>query len=87
VKNYNVLVRDQGDGIVFLRRIVPGGADKSYGIQVARLAGMPGEVIERAREILANLEEGEISESGQPKLAKRRNRKVRDLPGQMDLFG
>jgi DNA mismatch repair protein MutS len=87
VKNYNVLVRDQGEGIVFLRRIVPGGADKSYGIQVARLAGMPGEVIERAREILANLEEGEISESGQPKLAKRRNRKVRDLPGQMDLFG
>ncbi len=86
VKNYNVLVRDQGDGIVFLRRIVPGGADKSYGIQVARLAGMPVEVIDRAREILANLEEGEITESGQPKLAKKRSRKVRELPGQMDLF-
>jgi DNA mismatch repair protein MutS len=87
VKNYNVLVREQGDGIVFLRRIVPGGADKSYGIQVARLAGMPAEVIDRAREILANLEEGEISESGQPKLARRRGRKARELPGQMNLFG
>jgi DNA mismatch repair protein MutS len=87
VKNYNVLVREQGDGIVFLRRMVTGGADKSYGIQVARLAGMPAEVIDRAREILANLEEGEMSESGQPKLARRRGRKARDLPGQMDLFG
>jgi DNA mismatch repair protein MutS len=86
VKNYNVLVREQGEGIVFLRRIAPGGADKSYGIQVARLAGLPAEVIERAREVLANLEEGEIAESGLPKLARRRGRKTKDLPGQMNLF-
>ncbi|MCZ7591774.1 MAG: DNA mismatch repair protein MutS [Kiritimatiellae bacterium] len=60
VKNYNVLVRESGDRIAFLRRIVPGAADKSYGIQVARLAGLPPEVISRAREILKNLEEGEF---------------------------
>ena len=74
VKNYSVLVHESGDGIVFLRRIVPGGADKSYGIHVARLAGMPDEVVERAREILANLEEGELAETGQPKLARRTRR-------------
>ncbi|MDA0577072.1 MAG: DNA mismatch repair protein MutS, partial [Verrucomicrobia bacterium] len=66
VKNYNVLVREKDDHIVFLRKIVRGGADKSYGIQVARLAGMPDAVISRAKEILANLEEGELGEQGQP---------------------
>ena len=85
VKNYNVVVRERNDQIVFLRKIVPGAADKSYGIQVARLAGLPGEVIDRAKEILANLEEGEFSEAGQPKLA-RQKRKSRDS-AQMSLFG
>ena len=56
VKNYTVQVRDQGDTIVFLRRIVPGAADKSYGIHVARLAGMPRAVITRANDILVSLE-------------------------------
>lgn len=87
VKNYNVLVREKGDGIVFLRKIVPGGSDKSYGIHVARLAGMPPEVVERAREILSNLEEGELGESGQPKIAKRRAGKGKDNSRQMNLFG
>jgi DNA mismatch repair protein MutS len=87
VKNYNVLVREQKDHIVFLRKIVPGGADKSYGIQVARLAGMPRDVIDRAKEILANLEESELSEAGQPKIARRRPRRERIDPSQMDLFG
>jgi DNA mismatch repair protein MutS len=77
VKNFNVLVRERNDRIAFLRKIVPGAADKSYGIQVARLAGMPSEVIDRAKEILANLEEGEFGEAGQPKLARRRQRKPR----------
>jgi DNA mismatch repair protein MutS len=85
VKNYTVQVREHGDGIVFLRKIVPGAADKSYGIHVARLAGMPGEVVDRAREILANLEEGEI-EAGLPKLARTARRKANELPGQMTLF-
>jgi DNA mismatch repair protein MutS len=87
VKNYNVLVREQGDHIVFLRKIVPGGADKSYGIHVARLAGMPQEVVDRAREVLANLEEGELAEGGQPAIAKKRIRRERGGVGQMQLFG
>lgn len=66
VKNYNVAVREYGDQIIFLRQIVPGAADKSYGIHVAKLAGLPNEVIVRAREILENLEENAISETGQP---------------------
>ena len=86
VQNYNVLVRENGDEIVFLRKIVQGAADQSYGIQVARLAGLPLDVVQRAREILANLEEGELSEGGQPKLAKRRSGKGGHDPGQMSLF-
>jgi DNA mismatch repair protein MutS len=85
VKNYTVLVSERNDQIAFLRKIVPGTADKSYGIQVARLAGLPLEVIDRAKEILANLEEGEFGDAGQPKLA-RRKRKGKDA-GQLSLFG
>jgi len=87
VKNYNVLVRESGDRIAFLRRIVPGAADKSYGIQVARLAGLPADVIARAREILHNLEEGEFEETGQPKLARRYGKKNAPNPNQLSLFG
>mgnify|MGYP000947905960 CR=1 FL=1 len=86
VKNYNVLVRESGDKIAFLRKIVPGAADKSYGIQVARLAGLPPEVIQRAHEILGNLEEGEFGEGGKPKLAQARVKKDKDHPDQMALF-
>jgi DNA mismatch repair protein MutS len=56
VGNFNVAVREWNDQIIFLRKIVPGGADKSYGIQVARLAGLPKEILDRAKEILAHLE-------------------------------
>ena len=56
VCNFNVAVREWNDKIIFLRKIVPGGADKSYGIQVARLAGLPKEILDRAKEILAHLE-------------------------------
>jgi DNA mismatch repair protein MutS len=87
VKNYNILVRERNDQIAFLRKIVPGGADKSYGIQVARLAGMPQEVVGRAKEILSNLEEGEFGDLGQPKIAKRRRPKPGDSKDQLDLFG
>jgi DNA mismatch repair protein MutS len=66
VKNFNVAVREWNEQIIFLRKIVPGGADKSYGIQVARLAGLPKAVLERAREILANLERSELSVEGMP---------------------
>jgi DNA mismatch repair protein MutS len=70
VRNFNVLVREYGDRIVFLRKIVEGGCDRSYGIQVARLAGLPQQVIERAKEILANLEEDEYSIGDIPRIAR-----------------
>jgi DNA mismatch repair protein MutS len=56
VCNFNVAVREWNDQIIFLRKIIPGGADKSYGIQVARLAGLPKEILDRAKEILSHLE-------------------------------
>ncbi|MDD4871691.1 MAG: DNA mismatch repair protein MutS [Kiritimatiellae bacterium] len=87
VKNYNVLVREKNDSVVFLRKIVPGGADKSYGIQVARLAGLPQEIIERSKEILANLEEGELADGGQPRIARHNVKKGKYNPAQMSLFG
>jgi len=59
VKNYHVSVKETGGGIVFLRRVEPGAADRSYGIEVAKLAGLPNEVIERAREVLAEHESAE----------------------------
>ena len=58
LRNWSVAVKEWKDEIVFVRRVVPGAADRSYGIQVARLAGMPPEVVQRAREILGGLESG-----------------------------
>ena len=56
VKNYHIAAKKRGDGIVFLRKIIPGGADQSYGVEVAKLAGVPDRVVDRARDILAELE-------------------------------
>ena len=86
-KNYNVAVREWGDQIVFLRKIVPGGTDKSYGIQVARLAGLPAPVLKRAKEILRQLEEDNLDDIGQPKLAKARQKKekAKDVLRELDL--
>ena len=69
VKNWHIAVREWNDAIIFLRKIVAGGADKSYGIQVARLAGLPARVISRAKEILSNLEQHELTADGKPMLA------------------
>jgi DNA mismatch repair protein MutS len=69
VRNYNVAVREWNDQIIFLRKIIKGGADKSYGIQVARLAGLPVQIINRAKEILSNLEQHELNADGKPALA------------------
>jgi DNA mismatch repair protein MutS len=69
VKNYNVAVKEWGGEIIFLRKIVEGGTNRSYGIQVARLAGLPQKVIDRAKEILSNLEKGELDGMGMPKIA------------------
>jgi DNA mismatch repair protein MutS len=69
VANAHFQAKEWGEDVIFLRRLVPGGANRSYGIQVARLAGLPHTVIDRAREILHNLEGGEFDERGQPRLA------------------
>jgi DNA mismatch repair protein MutS len=66
VVNYHVTAREYHDEIVFLRKIVPGRSDRSYGIQVARLAGLPAPVVARAREILAGLEQDELARGGRP---------------------
>jgi DNA mismatch repair protein MutS len=90
VRNYNVAVREWNEQIIFLRKIVAGGTDKSYGIQVARLAGVPKQVLERAKEILSNLEESELTPVGRAKSsARQRDReKLQKLPPppQLDLF-
>jgi DNA mismatch repair protein MutS len=70
-KNFSIAVREWEGRIMFLHRIVEGGTDKSYGIHVAQLAGLPAETVSRAREILANLEEGVLNLEGTPRLAQR----------------
>ena len=78
VNNYCIAVKEKGDDIVFLRKIVKGGADKSYGIQVAKLAGVPDSVIERAKELAEELSEADITEKiSERKTAKGSLRKVR----------
>jgi DNA mismatch repair protein MutS len=90
LKNFNVAVREWNDSIVFLRKIVEGGTDNSYGIHVARLAGVPKPVIERAKVILRNLEESELTPEGnvrQPARHRAEREKLQQLPPpQMDLF-
>jgi DNA mismatch repair protein MutS len=88
IKNFNVAVREWHDQIVFLRKIVEGGTDKSYGIQVARLAGVPKQVLERAKQILGNLEESELTPEGNVRPQTRQRGKLQNLPvpPQMDLF-
>ena len=84
VKNCNISVREWGDEIIFLRKIEEGPADKSYGIQVARLAGIPDSIINRAKEVLHNLEKEELNEAGAPKFAQQKGAKKK--LDQLDLF-
>jgi len=74
IKNYHLAVKEWKGEVVFLRKILPGPSDQSYGLHVAHLAGIPRVVIERAREILSNLEKQELDEAGRPVLAKRPSR-------------
>ncbi|MDD3043947.1 MAG: DNA mismatch repair protein MutS [Candidatus Delongbacteria bacterium] len=73
VKNYHASVREHKDEVIFMRKIVEGGADSSYGIYVAKLAGIPQKVLERARVILNNLEENELTPDSKPVIALDRN--------------
>ncbi len=82
VANFHVVVREWQDNIVFLRKVVPGRSDRSYGIQVARLAGLPAPVVARAREILNGLERDELSRGGRPSL----NASAADGTRQLGLF-
>jgi len=88
VANCNVAVREWNDDVIFLRKIVPGPADQSYGIQVARLAGLPAPILKRAREILTNLENSELNAEGKPAFAEKGKRphKLRAFTDQLDLF-
>jgi DNA mismatch repair protein MutS len=96
VQNYNVAVKEWNQQIIFLRKIIPGSAEKSYGIQVARLAGLPDKVIQRAREVLAELESGhapaasvkEVPEASSVPAAAAKKRKLpREDDRQLQLFG
>jgi DNA mismatch repair protein MutS len=87
VCNLNVAVREWNEQIIFLRKIVPGGADKSYGIQVARLAGLPKEILDRAKEILAHLEESSRSTAERKPRAKKSGKSMPESQKpQLDLL-
>lgn len=85
IKNFRVAVKEYEDHVVFLRKIEPGGMDNSYGIYVAQMAGLPEAVIERAREVLHNLESNEITPNRTPKLAQPRAGSAADK-SQLSLF-
>ncbi len=87
VKNLNVAVKEWNEEIIFLRRLVEGGTNRSYGIQVGRLAGIPAEILDRAKEILNNIEAGEFDGVGAPKLG-HSNETTDTVSGiQLTLFG
>ena len=86
VKNYNVAVKEWNEEVIFLRKLVEGGTNRSYGIQVARLAGIPPEVLKRAKEILKNIEGGELNGVGEPVLARSNRPADKDVSAQLLLF-
>ena len=85
VKNYTVKVKEEGGRVVFLRRIVPGTAEKSFGIHVGAMAGLPREVVERAEQILKNLEANDIDVNAQ-KVVRKPRKRLSEMPGQMTFF-
>jgi len=87
VKNYNIAVREWNDTIIFLHKLLPGGTNRSYGIQVAALAGVPAKVVARAKELLHNIEQGEFNRQGEPRIATSPKKKKPPQPGQLSLFG
>nr|NIS38916.1 DNA mismatch repair protein MutS [Candidatus Saccharibacteria bacterium]NIV04285.1 DNA mismatch repair protein MutS [Calditrichia bacterium]NIV72776.1 DNA mismatch repair protein MutS [Calditrichia bacterium]NIV99947.1 DNA mismatch repair protein MutS [Candidatus Saccharibacteria bacterium]NIW80203.1 DNA mismatch repair protein MutS [Calditrichia bacterium] len=85
IKNFRVAVKEYEDHVVFLHKIEPGGMDNSYGIYVAQMAGLPSRVVERAREVLHNLEANELNPNKVPRLARRRSGSEVDK-NQLSLF-
>ena len=86
VKNYTVKVKEEGSRIVFLRRIAAGIAEKSFGIHVGAMAGLPQEVVNRAAEILRNLEANELDVNAKEKVVRRPRKRISEMPGQMTFF-
>jgi DNA mismatch repair protein MutS len=93
VKNFNIGVKEWNDSIIFLHKLMRGATNRSYGIQVAALAGVPPKVVERAHEILKNIEKGEFDHLGKPRIAasarqKKKNRSTAaaQYPSQLSLF-
>jgi DNA mismatch repair protein MutS len=86
IKNFNIAVKEWADRIIFLRKLVPGGTNRSYGIQVARIAGLPEDVLRRAKEILDNLETREWDGTGRPRLARTKEKRAAKEMVQMSLF-
>ena len=86
MKNFTVKVKEEGGRVVFLRRIAPGIAEKSFGIHVGAMAGLPKEVVDRAAQILKNLEANELDVNAKAKAVRRPRRKLSEMPGQMTFF-
>lgn len=85
VQNFHIAVREWNDSIIFLHKLLPGGTSKSYGIQVAALAGVPKRVVERAKELLHNIEKGELNSEGAPRIAPDKKTRA-NHPSQLALF-
>ena len=81
VKNYCISVKEKGEDVIFLRKIIKGGADGSYGIHVAKLAGVPYAVVNRAKEVLKQLEDADISKKNMKDI-----KKSNVVVGQVDMF-
>ncbi|HBI16293.1 MAG TPA: DNA mismatch repair protein MutS [Desulfobulbaceae bacterium] len=88
IQNYSIAVREWNDTIIFLHHLVKGATNRSYGIQVASLAGVPDHVVSRAHEILKNIEQGEFTRSGEPTIgvSARKKKEIRHNPSQLPLF-
>ena len=86
IRNYTVKVKEEGGRVVFLRRIAPGVAEKSFGIHVGAMAGLPQEIVDRASQILKNLEANELDVNAPQKTIRRPRKKLSEIPGQMTFF-
>ncbi|MDR2861409.1 MAG: DNA mismatch repair protein MutS, partial [Syntrophobacterales bacterium] len=86
VRNYTIAVKEKDNQVIFLRKIIPGGTNRSYGIHVAKIAGVHDTVIQRANEILENIEAGELDITGKPRFARKKETKEDRRRSQMSLF-
>jgi DNA mismatch repair protein MutS len=86
IQNYSIAVRERNGSIIFLHKLVKGAASRSYGIQVAALAGVPQKVVERAQEILTNIEQGEFTATGEPAITVSVRERTQEPYSQMSLF-